>query len=79
MPVAIFGHGGCGWRRVGVNNGPAAVKGGVSVLRSTEQADKLCEGSGRRRRGVVSGTFDSGPAGHRPVWCSGLNWSFVAL
>lgn len=33
------------WKREGVNNGPAAIKWGVSVLRLNEQADKLCEGS----------------------------------
>lgn len=43
----------------GCNNRPAVVKGGVSVLRLNEQADKLCGGFQRGAVGadaVVFGT-----------------------
>lgn len=44
LPATIFGQ-------RGVNNRPAVIKGGVSVLRLNEQADKLCGGLGGGQSG----------------------------
>lgn len=56
------------WKREGVNNGPAAIKWGVSVLRLNEQADKLCEGSrGGGRLCCLWHIKLSRSAGHQPV------------
>lgn len=77
---------GCCWRRAGVNNRPAAIKGGVSVLRLNEQADKLC--GGFQRGGavgavgadtVVFGTLASAALRDTNQSDVALSWSCVAL
>lgn len=77
---------GCCWRRAGVNNRPGVIKGGVSVLRLNEQADKLCGGfRGGGAVGavgadaVVFGTLDSVALEDSNQSDVSLSWSCVAL